>query len=95
MRNAALRTAELNVASEYIAPGEPLSAPEDIMNSEQTAEFLGISTSTLAKYTSARQIPHYKPTGGKLFFSKIELCRWIAKGRVPTFDECVMHGRRM
>lgn len=95
MRKAEIRTTELAAPVDYIAPGEPLSTPDDIMTSEQAAEFLNVSTNTLAKYTSGRLIPHYKPTGGKLFFSKVELCRWIAKGRVPTMEECARIARRL
>lgn len=90
-----LHNAEIPIARDCLAPGEPLSTPDDIMDIAQAAAFLGIKENTLYKYTSARTIPHYKPSGCKLFFSKIELCQWVAKGRVPTMDELKRAAHRL
>ncbi|MBL1121404.1 MAG: DNA-binding protein [Ignavibacteriae bacterium] len=43
----------------------------------QAAEYLGLSTSYLYKLTSKNLIPHHKPTGKVIFFSKNELDEWV------------------
>ena len=49
--------------------------------------YTGLSASCLYKKTSAGQIPHYKPTGKQIFFSRIELEKWLMQNRVSTSDE--------
>ena len=44
---------------------------------EQAAGYLGFSKSYLYKLCSKKIIPHYKPSGKILFFSKVELDNWI------------------
>ncbi len=44
---------------------------------KQTAEYLGLSESYLYKLTSKNLIPHHKPTGKVIFFSKNELDEWV------------------
>lgn len=43
----------------------------------EAAEYLGLSTSYLYKLTAKNLIPHHKPTGKVIFFSKYELDEWI------------------
>lgn len=43
----------------------------------QAAEYLGLSTSYLYKLTSKNLIPHHKPTGKVIFFSKNEIDEWV------------------
>jgi excisionase family DNA binding protein len=47
------------------------------LNFNQAAQYLGFSHSYLYKLTYRKVIPHYKPTGKVLFFSKNELDEWI------------------
>lgn len=51
-------------------------------NCQEAANFLGISKSQLYKLTSSKQIPHYKPMGKLLRFSKNELTTWILSKKV-------------
>jgi excisionase family DNA binding protein len=48
-----------------------------ILNFNQAAEYLGFSHSHLYRLTSHKIIPHYKPNGKTLFFSKAEIDQWI------------------
>ncbi|HCY76486.1 MAG TPA: DNA-binding protein [Ignavibacteriales bacterium] len=47
------------------------------LNLTEAAEYLGFSESYLYKLTSKKIIPHHKPTGKVIFFSKAELDEWI------------------
>ena len=40
---------------------------------QETAKFLNLSQSHLYKLTSERKIPHFKPSGKKIYFDKSEL----------------------
>lgn len=47
------------------------------LNFKETCTYLGYAPSYLYKLTSSGKIPHYKPSGKILFFSKVELDEWI------------------
>lgn len=46
---------------------------------KEACAYLGFAPSYLYKLTYKKIIPHYKPTGKMLFFSKCELDEWIFK----------------
>lgn len=53
------------------------------LNFKEACAYLGFAPSYLYKLTYRKVIPHYKPTGKVLFFSKNELDEWIfAKSKV-------------
>ncbi len=47
------------------------------LNFKEVCTYLGYKPSYLYKLTSSGRIPHYKPSGKMLFFSKCELDEWI------------------
>ncbi|MFZ1520171.1 MAG: helix-turn-helix domain-containing protein, partial [Ignavibacteriaceae bacterium] len=47
------------------------------LNFKEACAYLGFAPSYLYKLTYRKVIPHYKPTGKVLFFSKNELDEWI------------------
>lgn len=47
---------------------------------KEACAYLGYAPSYLYKLTYKNVIPHYKPTGKMIFFSKSELDEWIFKG---------------
>lgn len=55
----------------------------DLLNLNQTAQYLSISHSHLYKMTSQRKIPFHKPSGKYLYFFKHELDAWITRN-----EEC-------
>lgn len=59
------------------------------MNFDEAAEYLGVAKTSLYNKCYRKQIPHYKPSGGKLYFLRSELDAWIAAGRVATEKEIV------
>jgi len=52
---------------------------------KEACAYLGFAPSYLYKLTYRKVIPHYKPTGKMLFFSKCELDEWIfSKSKVKS-----------
>lgn len=49
------------------------------MNLMEAAAYLGLAPSYIYKLTHKHLIPHYKPTGKRVFFYKKELDEWIVK----------------
>ena len=60
---------------------KPLTLPE-------AAKFLNLSQSHLYKLTSERKIPHFKPSGKKIYFDKSELVQWLKRNPLPE------HGKK-
>ena len=55
---------------------------KSFLNFKEVLELLGVSRSTLYKLSASGKIPHYKPTGGKLFFKRTELINWISQNGI-------------
>ena len=72
------------VKTENIAP--PVLAVNEILNTNQAADYLSITKSTLYKHTAEREIPHYK-NGKKLYFKRVELEEWLTRHRITTKGE--------
>lgn len=51
---------------------------------KEACSYLGYAPSYLYKLTYRKVIPHYKPTGKMIFFSKNEIDEWIFR----SSDEC-------
>lgn len=61
---------------------------KEVLTSDETARYLGVSKSCLYKWTCARQIPHFKsPTGKMCFFNRKEIEAWMQSQRVATDEE--------
>jgi len=56
---------------------------------KEACAYLGYAPSYLYKLTYLNVIPHYKPTGKIIFFSKAELDEWVYKGNVKLRIENV------
>lgn len=74
--------------------GAPYTLPE-------AAAYLGLSRGFLYKLTHAGRIPHYKPAGGKLYFTKEDLDGYLYRNRraadyelMERADAALMGGRR-
>ena len=65
-----------------------ISTTKEVLTSDETAKYLGVSKSCLYKWTMGRQIPHYKsPTGKMCFFNRKEIEAWMQSNRVQTDNE--------
>lgn len=53
---------------------------------KEACAYLGYAPSYLYKLTYRNVIPHYKPTGKMIFFSKVELDEWIYKSRCQNSE---------
>ena len=56
---------------------EHMFAAKEILTVKEAKEFLGISESQLYKLTRTLTIPHYKPSGKTIFFSRQEIIDWV------------------
>jgi excisionase family DNA binding protein len=54
---------------------------------DEAAEYLGIATSTLYKLSSKNVIPHFKPNGKLIYFSRADLDAFMTRNRVSTSVE--------
>jgi len=57
---------------------------EKPLTHEEAADYLGFSKSHLYKLTSANKIPHYKPQGKRLYFTRSELDTWLLRNPIKT-----------
>ena len=48
-----------------------------VLTLDQTCEYLGLKKAYVYKLTSAGILPHSKPNGGSLFFSREKLEQWM------------------
>jgi excisionase family DNA binding protein len=64
-----------------------ISTTKEVLTSEETAKYMGISRSYLYKLTMRREIPHFKPTGKMCYFNRAEIEQWLQQNRVATSTE--------
>lgn len=65
---------------------ENIYTTKKVLTFNEACFYLGISPSLLYKLTSSREVPHYKPRGKMLYFSKDELDQWLMQNNVPTIS---------
>ncbi len=77
---------------------EKLSSIEEILNKQepgqkeiltlaQACDYLGVSRSYMYKLTCSKRIPHYCPTGKKIYFKRSELDDWLLQKRQTSSKE--------
>lgn len=57
------------------------------MTTKELSRYLGLTPAYIRKMTCNREIPHYKPLGKNLYFSREEIDEWILQSRVSTAEE--------
>lgn len=62
-------------------------AQEKPLNIDEASKYLNMKKSYLYQLTSRKQIPHYKPTNGKIYFKRIELDNWAYSNYQKTEDQ--------
>jgi excisionase family DNA binding protein len=60
---------------------------EEILSLNEAAKFLKSSKSFMYKMTSQKHIPHYVPSGKRIYFKKSDLEDWLLKNRIPSGSE--------
>lgn len=56
-------------------------------NVQEAAVYLGASQDTVRRYMYSGELAYSKPTGGRVYISKIDLDKFMGKSRIPTQDE--------
>ena len=64
-----------------------VTASKGTLDFEETAAYINQSRSYLYKLTSQGLIPHYKPNGKKIYFSRSELDSWMLNNKVYSAEE--------
>ena len=60
---------------------------KEVLNFNETCQYLELSQSHLYKLTSTGAIPHYKPNGKKIYFNRPELDAWLLRNRADSKQE--------
>lgn len=60
---------------------------KEVMTLSEACEYLNVSPSYLYKLTCTDQIPHYIPTGKKIYLKKSEIDQWVLCNRQSTNAE--------
>ena len=66
---------------------EQQTLQKQVLNFNETCQYLELSQSHLYKLTSTGAIPHYKPNGKKIYFQREELDHWLLRNRMDSQDE--------
>jgi excisionase family DNA binding protein len=77
---------------------EKLTAIEQLLNKQgllqkealsfaDACDYLHVSASYLYKLTGTNQVPHYIPTGKKIYFKRSELDEWLFKNKRSSVTE--------
>lgn len=77
---------DLNQITDLVT-ARTIFATKEVLTSEETARYMGISKSYLYKLTMRREIPHYKPTGKICYFNRREVEAWLQSNRVASDTE--------
>jgi excisionase family DNA binding protein len=51
---------------------------------QEACSYTGLSKSYLYKLTCKREIPHFKPNGKMLYFTRQDLDNWLLRNRVES-----------
>lgn len=77
---------ELNKITDLVT-ARTIFSTKEVLTSEETARYMGVSKSYLYKLTMRREIPHYKPTGKMCYFNRQEVEAWLQSNRIATATE--------
>ena len=66
---------------------EQSSMQKDVLAFNEALKYLSVSASHLYKLTSSSRIPHSKPQGKKVNFSRAELNKWLLANPIKTVEE--------
>ena len=60
---------------------------KEVMTLSEACDYLSVSASYIYKLTCTDQIPHYIPTGKKIYLKRSEIDAWILQNRQSTNAE--------
>jgi excisionase family DNA binding protein len=64
-----------------------LLGQKDVLTFEECCLYTGISRTYMYKLTCTNRVPHFKPHGKTIYFSKEEIDRWLMKNPVKTREQ--------
>ncbi len=76
---------EKNKLNKY--PMLPAFVGKDILSFKEASHYLDLSESSLYKLTSDLKITFHKPNGGKLYFKKSDLDKWMLQNESKSVVE--------
>jgi excisionase family DNA binding protein len=71
----------MGIVSEKGIVSEQITKQKELLSTEETAEFLGISKNTLYEWIVQKKIPHFK-VGRLVKFKKEDLDSWLKKKKM-------------
>ena len=72
-------------AGAFQSKGDAMGAfKESAINLKKAMEITGYSRSNMYRLVSLKLIPHYRPTGGKIFFLESEIQEFLLRNRVAA-----------
>jgi prophage regulatory protein len=60
---------------------------KSILNFQEFCEYTGFRPSYVYKLTASKKIPYSRPHGGKIFFDKEQVDKWLMSNPVATMEE--------
>lgn len=54
---------------------------KSMLTADEVADYTGLKKSYIYLLTSQKEIPHYKPNGRTLYFSRSEIDAWMSRNR--------------
>lgn len=60
---------------------------KEVLTIKDVCKTYDLSISTVYKLTHGKKIPHYKPSGGKVYFKRSEVENYFLSNRVASQDE--------
>lgn len=63
-----------------------LKNQKDVLTFDEFCRYAGLSRSYGYKLTSSKRVPHYCPGGKMLYFSKVEIDKWLLSRPVTTAE---------
>ena len=64
-----------------------LIGQKNVFTFEECCRYTGISKTYMYKLTCTNKIPHFKPHGKTIYFSKEEIDKWLLKNPIKTAEQ--------
>jgi excisionase family DNA binding protein len=64
-----------------------LIGQKDVFTFDECCRYTGISKTYMYKLTCTNRVPHFKPHGKIIYFSKDEIDKWLMKNPIKTAEQ--------
>ncbi len=84
----ALLLEKINRIEKLLSGGKAAETPlKTMLTINESAEYLGVCLSSMYKLTHRRELPIYKPSGGKVYIKCDDLVTYMTKNRLMSQNE--------